>query len=186
MNYLLGVTARSPEIVHYTRTLEPFLIFILFAFITLDLLCGFVYRVLLLKNVHRTGWFTRPINIMIVLDESVKFLGCLSWTFTVVFSVILPHPLYHYTGYDFCRIVMWLTALGHIHSFIGGFGIALLRMLFIRFPSKLKLGRNVTALIISFFALAHSVKNRKASRKWILKVAIQQLNLQFSSPKTVS
>ena len=137
--------------------MEPPLIFILLAVITLDLLSGFVYRVLLFKNVHQTGWFTRPINIMTVLDESVKFIGYLSWTFTVVFSVILPHPLSHYTGYDFCRVVMWLTALGQMHSFSGGFGIALLRMIFIRFPSKLKLGQNATALIISSFALAISI-----------------------------
>ena len=31
----------------------------------------------------------------------------------------------------------------------------------------------------------HSVKTQKALRKWISKVAIPQLNLQFRSPKTL-
>ena len=78
MKYILGVNGISPDVAHYTRTLEPSLIFILLAVITLDLLCGFVYWILLFKNVHQTGWFTRPINIMTVLDEMVKFLGYLS------------------------------------------------------------------------------------------------------------
>ena len=72
---VLSIKEMSKEATHHARTYELSHIAVLLAVIALNLILGFIYRILLIKNVHQTGWFTRPINIMTVIDETVKFIG---------------------------------------------------------------------------------------------------------------
>ena len=66
-------------------------------------------------------------------------------------------PLHLYTGEYFCRLVNFISVLGLVQSFSGGVGIALMRLLFIRFPSKVRLGQLSTSLVISIATLVITV-----------------------------
>ena len=64
-------------------------------------------------------------------------------------AIMTPLPPHEYTGEIFCQITQWMATMGVTHSFTGGFGIAFMRMLFIRFPNKLMLRERATAMVIS-------------------------------------
>ena len=83
-----------------------------------------------------------------VIDDFVKFLGYNTWLFTLGATVIINEPIYLYTGPAFCHIAYYLSALGVIQVYSGGVGIALMRMLFIQFPTKMPLGQKATSVAI--------------------------------------
>ena len=57
------------------------------------------------------------------------------------------------TGKTFCHFSMYVATLGIIHSFVGGVGIALMRLIFIKYPTKVFFGEMATALIITVTTL---------------------------------
>ena len=92
-------------------------------------------------------------NILIVVDESIKLLGYFNWQLIVAGAAILPQAPFFYTGESFCHVVQFLASLGQVHSYTGGAGIAFMRMIFIRYPNKLKFGQKATAMMISSTSL---------------------------------
>ena len=157
---------------HYTRNLNSVQHYIVLSSHTLSLLSALLYRILLFKNVLQTGFFSRPINAMtgaqiiiayihhlqililhinsiLVIDETIKLVGFAFWQMISLMAIMTPFPPYEYTGENFCQITQWIATMGITHSFIGGFGIAFMRMLFIRFPNKLKIGETATSMVIS-------------------------------------
>ena len=84
-----------------------------------------------------------------VIDESVKLLGSAFWQVIVALAVTLPQAPYFYTGETFCQLTQWVAVTGRVHYIMGGFGIALMRALFVRYPNSLCFGQNATAAVIS-------------------------------------
>ena len=83
-----------------------------------------------------------------VLDETGKMIGSSCWLVVVGVAIISEKPLSTYYGENFCNITYYLSVYGTVHNFLGGFGIALMRLIFIRFPSKVQLGQMTMTLAI--------------------------------------
>ena len=60
-----------------------------------------------------------------------------------------PYPFSHYVGTEFCHGLNYITIMGYIQGVTGGTGIALMRMLFVVFPSRVYLGQKATAVAIA-------------------------------------
>ena len=91
-----------------------------------------------------------------MIDEGVKFVGYSCWLLIVGVTVITKEPMVMYTGMTFCQAVMPTATIGIVHGFFGGTGIALMRIIFIKFTSKVTFGPMTTALMISFTTLTLS------------------------------
>ena len=99
-----------------------------------------------------------------MIDEGVKFVGYSCWLLIVGVTVITKQPMVLYTGITFCQIAMPTATVGIVHGFFGGTGIALMRIIFIKFPSKVTIGQMTIALLISFTTLTLSAS---ATYIWI-------------------
>ena len=82
------------------------------------------------------------------MDETGKMIGSSCWLVVVGVAIISEKPLSTYYGENFCNITYYLSVYGTVHNFLGGFGIALMRLIFIRFPSKVQLGQMTMTLAI--------------------------------------
>ena len=86
---------------------------------------------------------------MIVVDELVKMVGYSVWiSFVFMVSVLGPTPVVHYTGKPFLEVVQYLSSLGVIYSYLGGTGIAIFRLLYIRFSSWIQHRATTVAMAI--------------------------------------
>ena len=99
--------------------------------------------------IHHFQILILHINSILVIDETIKLVGFAYWQMISLMAIMTPFPPFKYTGENFCQITQWIATMGVTHSFTGGFGIAFMRMLFIRFPNRLKIGETATAMVIS-------------------------------------
>ena len=88
------------------------------------------------------------LKFLSVMDETGKMIGSSCWLVVVGVAIISEKPLSTYYGENFCNITYYLSVYGTVHNFLGGFGIALMRLIFIRFPSKVQLGQMTMTLAI--------------------------------------
>ena len=129
-----------------------------------------------------------------VIDESVKLMGSAFWQLIVALAVTLPQAPYFYTGETFCQLTQWVAVTGRVHYIIGGFGIALMRALFVRYPNRLCFGQNATAGVISattlgstaFSLTSMSLHQRELRILWTSAKEIQRISerLYFTTPQT--
>ena len=84
-------------------------------------------------------------------------VGYTCWQVFVSVTIALEDPVHTYTGNSFCYTIYFVISLGVIHGLIGGIGIAVMRILFIKFPSRVSLGKNSTALLISWATMMTSI-----------------------------
>ena len=86
----------------------------------------------------------KPINVMTCIDEGFKMVGYTwnIWVITLsanrVFSDSPQPPLATYTGEDFCHISYFIGATGVVSNIGFGLGIALMRLLYVRYPTKIQ------------------------------------------------
>ena len=83
-------------------------------------------------------------------------VGNTCWLFLVSLTMILEEPISLYTGTSFCHTTYFLVSLAIAHGFTGGLGIAVMRIIFIRFQGRAHLGQTKVALLISTVTLAAS------------------------------
>ena len=70
----------------------------------------------------------------------------------------LQEPLYPYTGKLFCHVGNFMSVLGAVQTFTGGFGIALLRILFIQWSSQISgQSQKITAIVIASITTATTI-----------------------------
>ena len=94
--------------------------------------------------------------------------------------MVVPLGNYQWHSIRKCQIHTTIITLEYVIKYGGGYSnVISLPKPFRPYHKKLDF---VSCLKMSPF---HSVKIRKALRKWIMKAAIPQLNLQFRSPKTL-
>ena len=92
-------------------------------------------------------------------------MGYNTWLLTLGATIILNEPIYLHTGPTFCHITYYHSTLGVIQVYSGGVGIALLRMLFIQFPTKMPLGQKATSIVIG---VATTALTFGASYLWVI------------------
>lgn len=98
----------------------------------------------------------------LVIDELLKMVGYSCWTITSNAAIYLKDPLAELversslqgkiSGETFCLFVQAFATVGILHGFVGGVGIALVRLLYIRYPTKLPL--RISALVITAISLS--------------------------------
>ena len=71
---------------------------------TVNLLVGNLFRVLVFGLIAKTGGFANPVNFIIAVDEGVKMIAY-SWNLSVIIASmeLQTYPLVTYTGPTFCR-----------------------------------------------------------------------------------
>ena len=162
---MVGVTKWSQVITHDALTLESHQKAITIIVMAVNLIVGLFYRIILYKNVHKNGVLSRPINLMICIDETVKMCGFSSWIFFVGSNFFLDKPLYTYTGELFCHATNYVIVMGIYHYVNGGFGIALMRVVFVQFPANIPVSQIHLALFISITTLASTIAG---SYVWVI------------------
>ena len=75
------------QLTHDTLNLQLHQQYISLVVIGSNLAVGLLYRVLLVKNVHENGQLSRPINLLTVVDEAIKFVGGSCWHLVVGISI---------------------------------------------------------------------------------------------------
>ena len=106
--------------------------------ILINLLVGNVFTVLVFRTAHKSG-STKPLNLLILVDQGFKMFGN-TWHICVVAASALflwsdeSIPLAKYTGATFCRVSLFVGILSVISNIAFGMGIALMRLLFIKYP----------------------------------------------------
>ena len=83
-------------------------------------------------------------NVMTCIDEGFKMVGYTwnIWVITLsaarVFTYSSQPPLASYTGENFCRITYFIGTTGVVSNIGCGMGIALMRLLYVRYPAKIQ------------------------------------------------
>ena len=113
------------------------------------LLIGSGIRLLILGAIRSQGGMDKPINRMIGVDEFVKMVGYSVWILFVLMAAELEMPIVHYTGEPFCHVVQYLVTYGVFYGYLGGAGIALMRMLYIQFPRCIQSREMTVAMLIT-------------------------------------
>ena len=70
----------------------------------------------------------------LALDEGTKLLACSGWILGYATAMSVEDPLYKLTGKSFCNLLDYLNGLAFIQNWVGGFGIAFLRAIYIQNP----------------------------------------------------
>ena len=98
----------------------------------LGTLCG----LLIFKAVRKQGWFQLPINMMIFLEEFFIVAGytCLLLVHMVI--VGLNYPMVLLTGPSFCKASLYIVAIGLFIAPYLAAGIALMRLIYIKYPTN--------------------------------------------------
>ena len=87
-------------------------------------------------------------------------LGSSTWLLLIGAAQVLDEPIYLHTGETFCHHVnCFFVASTTYGFFFGGFGIAMMRMMFVQFPSRIPIGQVSTALTIG--TNSHTTQWRK-------------------------
>ena len=134
---MVEVTKWSRVFTHDTLTLEFYQKVTQLIVMGVNFIIGLLYRILLYKNVWDNGVLSRPINLMTCIDETVKMFGYSTWMFLVGSNFFFYKPMYTFTGELFCHATNYVVVVGFFHGYNGGCGIALMRMLFVQFPTKI-------------------------------------------------
>ena len=143
--------------------------------IGVNFVSGNFYHYLLFKLVWNDGRFQKPINIMTVADESIKMVGYSYWIIIQCLAEHMKEPIAHlidqsliggfFTGKSFCRFSQAISTMGYMHGYVGGVGIALMRLMFIRYPDHMPFGQMSTALLLTGASL---VVTSVASCVWMV------------------
>ena len=87
-------------------------------------------------------------NSCLVLDEGTKFIGCSCWLLGYAAAISVNDPLHLYFGNSFCSIVDYISGLGVIQNYLGGVGIAWMRVIYIKFSTRVPLREITLAVLI--------------------------------------
>ena len=71
---------------------------------------------------------------MTAVDELVKMVCYTIWILFVLCANVSDKPLAHFIGDIPCNLVQIIVTFGVTYGYLGGMGIALMRMLYVRFP----------------------------------------------------
>ena len=70
----------------------------------------------------------------LALDEGTKLLACSGWILGYATAMSVEDPLYKLTGKSFCNLLDYLNGLAFLQNWVGGFGIAFLRAIYVQNP----------------------------------------------------
>ena len=109
--------------------------------IVVNIFVGNLFSVLVFRIAFRRSR-TTAINLMICVDQGFKMVGN-TWTVSVIAAVAnlmwsSSPPLVTYTGLPFCQVSYFVGCLTMISNLVVGAGIALVRLLFIKYPKVIQ------------------------------------------------
>ena len=122
-----------------------------------SLLVGTYFKIILYKGIFTTnkqnrGWMHRPINLLIfvsaVIHHITHFIGGIHF----ILILTIDQPLQHLFGPSYCNLMTIIGIFGIFYLGIGSFGIALYRIMYIKFEQlvKYRIGeKNLLVCIIS-------------------------------------
>ena len=123
---------------------------IVLVLIVVSVLTTGTYTLLLTRVTWRTT--AMCFSTMIILDSLERLLGVILIDFQL-FVAMSNTSLREAVGKEGCKVLFYLTTTtGGFHSFIGGFGLALMRLLYIKHPNWLQTlgpGRATWFIVIS-------------------------------------
>ena len=96
------------------------------------------------------SFINSQLNLLSVFDECAKLVGASSGLLVAAASTLLPNPIDIYMGEEFCIFVNMINVFGMAYGIFGGTGIALMRFVLIKCPSKVtgKIGKRRFAQLI--------------------------------------
>ena len=96
------------------------------------------------------SFITSQLNMLSVVDECAKLVGASTGLLVAAASTLLPNPIDIYMGEEFCIFVNMINVFGMAYGIFGGTGIALMRFVLIKCPSKVtgKIGKRRFAQLI--------------------------------------
>ena len=118
---------------------------------------GTHFKILLYKGIFRTkkidrGWMRRPINILIFLSSIIHHTTHLITCTFGVLALLSDKPPQSIFGTFYCSLINAVTTFGIVYMSSGSFGIALYRIMYIRFENLVKyhIGEKNLLLLISW------------------------------------
>ena len=128
--------------------------------IVINIFVGNLFSVLVFRIAFRRSR-TTAINLMICVDQGLKMVGN-TWTVSVIAAVTnlmwsSSPPLATYTGIPFCQVSYFVGGLAMISNLVVGAGIALVRLLFIKYPRVIQGAELKCSIIIILACLAITI-----------------------------
>ena len=91
-----------------------------------------MYRYVIVTNKQNSGWMHRPINVLILSSAIIHHFTHVTAGLWFLANVMSTIPLVDIVGFSFCEIIDVLGVFGLGHLTVGGLGIAVYRMLYIK------------------------------------------------------
>ena len=109
-----------------------------------------MYRFVILKNNQRSGCLDRPIDVLIISSAIIHHFTHTAVGLWLSANLMTEIPLADMVGFQFCEMMDVIGIFGSGHLTIGGLGIAIYRMLYIKRESWVKyvIGEKLLLLIV--------------------------------------
>ena len=121
---------------------------------------GTYFKMLLYKGIfwvrkETRGWMHRPINILILLSSVIRHTTHLITNSFGIHALLSSTPPIQIFGPLYCTIINIITTFGVVYLASGSFGIAVYRIMYIRFENfvKYRIGEKKLVIIISLGSL---------------------------------
>ena len=143
-----------------TNSLDPTNRYIFVIILLVSLFFGNLYSVTVLSLVKQNGGIKKPMNIMIFLDIFAKIL-CNNTQVLVVIAVHIIGTddittISRAIGPGFCVVSRYIADYGYSSNVVSGLGVAIFRLLYIKYTYAMEWGEKRIAFLIICIAQAFS------------------------------
>ena len=94
---------------------------------------GIMYRYVYLTNKENKGWMHRPINVLIINSAIIHHVTHILVGIWYSANLMSETPLADIVGFDICQAMDIVGVFGLGHLTVGGLGIVIYRMMYIKF-----------------------------------------------------
>ena len=108
---------------------------ILVAVMSVVWILAMVAKYSIFKTIFNIGIWTRPINLLILVDQTINTIhrSCSCWL--ILLTLVLGHPMAHYFPPSFCTTYNYIKHFGTIYGAVGSCGISLFRLAYFKSSS---------------------------------------------------
>ena len=111
---------------------------------------GIMYAYVFSTNKENRGWMHRPINVLIITSSVIHHISHIwMWSWYVI-TFLLAAPVSDVLGFHWCQIMQIVGGFGLCYLTVGGVGITIYRLLFIKCEDWVKyvIGQECLLVII--------------------------------------
>ena len=94
---------------------------------------GIMYRFVYLTNKQNSGWMHRPINVLIINSAIIHHVTHILMCIWYSANLMSETPLADIVGFEICEAMDVVGVYGLGHLTVGGLGIVIYRMMYIKF-----------------------------------------------------